>query len=99
MMVFHGGIGDQEQCLDAIESMLKRSVVVVIGFANCSAGSFLVIQLLRRASNENKVTRRQAAQNMLDCTAANATRSKEDSDFVLRHGLGGNGLEDGCGGM
>ena len=87
VMVFHRSIRNQEQRLDAIESSLERSAIVVVGFPDRSTKSFLVCELLWRASNEDEVFRGQAAQNVLDSSAANATRSREDSDCVLRHGV------------
>jgi len=86
-MVFHRSIGNQEQRLDAIESSLERSAIVVVGFPDRSTKSFLVCELLWRASNEDEVIRGQAAQNVLDRSAANATRGREYSDCVLRHGV------------
>ena len=87
VMVFHRSIGNQEQRLDAIESSLERSAIVVVGFPDRSTKSFLVCELLWRASDEDEVFGRQAAQNVLDRSAANATRSREYSDCVLRHGV------------
>ena len=55
VMVFDRSIRDQEQRLDAVKGSLEGSTVVIVGFANGGTKSFLVGELLWRASDEDEV--------------------------------------------
>lgn len=55
VMVFHRGVRDQEQRLDAVEGSLESSSVVVVGFADDGPSSFLSSELFWRASDEDEV--------------------------------------------
>lgn len=79
MLVLDAGIGDKKQDVDAIEDVLQRGLVVVVGLSNGGALLRLLGESLGMSRDEGDGVRIDEGEEVREGAAAQTPRGREDS--------------------